>query len=99
MPETPFKDNGPARRKNARREFLYSAILVGADNKQWPASIVDISNAGAQLNVQNASDMPETFSLLIGGKSAVKRDCVVIWRSEARIGVKFNHQSGQPKPS
>jgi hypothetical protein len=95
MSEVPFKDTGPARRKRARREFDYSAMLVASDGRQWPASIVDISEAGAQLAVRDASDLAEAFSLLIGGKNAVRRECTIVWRSGARVGVAFNRR---PEP-
>ncbi|MBX9775347.1 MAG: PilZ domain-containing protein [Xanthobacteraceae bacterium] len=89
MPEQPFKDTGRARRKSGRRDFHYSAILVGPDNLQWSASIIDISEAGAQLQLQHTQSVPDEILLMIGGKSEVRRECHIRWRSETRIGVQF----------
>lgn len=89
MPEQPFKDTGRARRKSGRRDFHYSAILVGPDNRQWSASIIDISETGAQLQLQDTQSVPDEFLLMIGGKSDVRRECHIRWRSETRIGVQF----------
>lgn len=94
MSDGPFKDLGRGRRKNMRRDFHYSAKLVGPDTK-WNAFIIDISDSGAQLEVLNPQEIPDQFSLLIGGQSAVNRVCHVVWRSDTRVGVKFVRQSEQ----
>ena len=90
----PFRDLGRGRRKKMRRDFHYSATLVGPNTK-WNAFIIDISDSGAQLEVLNPQEIPDQFSLLIGGQSAVNRVCHVVWRSDTRVGVKFVRQSEQ----
>lgn len=88
MSDAPYRDLGRGRRKTFRREFHYAAKLVGPDT-ECNAFIIDISNSGAQLEVLNPQELPDEFSLLIGGQSAVQRLCRVVWRSNARLGVTF----------
>ena len=54
--------------------------------------IVDISESGAQLEFFDTRDIPDEFSLLIGGQRAVRRFCHVVWRSNDRLGVTFVRQ-------
>ena len=92
MVEAPFKDLGPGRRKTPRRNFHYSVKVIGPDATHWDGFIVDISESGAQLEFFDTRDMPDAFSLLIGGQKAVKRVCRVVWRSGDRLGVTFERQ-------
>jgi len=72
------------------------AKLVGPDT-EYNAFIIDISDSGAQLEVLNPQALPEEFSLLIGGQSAVRRICRVVWRSSDRLGVTFvRERAGVP---
>jgi hypothetical protein len=92
MAEERFRDLGRGRRKSARRTFHYSAKVIGPHAIQWDGFIVDISESGAQLEFFDTRDIPDEFSLLIGGQGAVKRGCHVVWRSRDRLGVKFVRQ-------
>jgi hypothetical protein len=94
----PITDYGRNRRKSLRRTFGYPArILLGRETPPISCVIIDISETGAQLEVPAAAaDVPETFALLIGGRSDVQRRCRVVWRSLNKIGVQFN---GKPQPS
>jgi PilZ domain len=89
MSQERFRDLGKGRRKSARRTFHYSAKVLGPDAIQWDGFIVDISESGAQLEFIDTRDIPDRFSLLIGGHRQVKRACEVVWRSPDRLGVRF----------
>ena len=89
MAEERFRDLGQGRRKSPRRNFHCSAKVIGPDAIHWDGFIVDISGSGARLEFFDTRDIPDEFSLLIGGQSSVKRLCHVIWRSHDRLGVKF----------
>ena len=89
MSEGPFHDAGRGRRKSLRRNFSYPAKVLGPGAVQWDGFIIDISDSGAQLEFFDTQDIPDKFSLLIGGKASVTRTCQVIWRSGDRLGVKF----------
>jgi hypothetical protein len=73
-----------------RRNFSFPAKVIGAGAVQWDGFIIDISDSGAQLEFFDTRDIPDQFSLLIGGHAAVTRACHVVWRSGDRLGVKFN---------
>jgi hypothetical protein len=92
MSEQPFRDLGRGRRKSLRREFEYVVKLVAPNQTHWNGFIIDISDSGAQLEVLNPQDVPDEFSMLIGGQSTVQRICRVVWRSDARLGVRFVRQ-------
>jgi hypothetical protein len=89
MPDAPYQDYGRSRRKNARRTFHYSAKVLGPTGIQWDGFVIDISESGAQLEFFATQDIPDKFSLSIGGHRGVKRQCDVVWRSNDRLGVKF----------
>jgi hypothetical protein len=90
MSERPFQDLGHSRRrKNRRQNFSYPAKVLGPRAVQWDGVIVDISDSGAQLEFFDTRDIPDEFSLLVGGNASVKRACQVVWRSGDRLGVKF----------
>src|SRR5262245_33018294 len=89
MSDQPFKDLGRGRRKNLRREFEYSVKLIAPDQTRWNGFIIDISDSGAQLEVLNPQEIPDEFSMLIGGQSAVQGICRGVLRSYARLGVRF----------
>lgn len=86
----PVQDYSRGRRNSARRTFGYPARLQFAGDAQPIACvIVDISEAGAQLQLLEAVDIPNEFVLLIGGHADVQRRCRLIWRSRNKIGVRF----------
>ena len=92
MVGTSFQDYvGRGRRKSARRVFTYPAQLeFGRGVPPAPCSIVDISELGAQVEVPPGTEIPDEFSLLIGGHASVRRQCHIVWRSTCRIGVRFH---------
>lgn len=89
MSEEQYRDLGKGRRKNPRRNFHYTAKVLGPGGIQWDGFIVDISDSGAQLEFVDTRDIPDEFCMLIGGQGAVKRACKVVWRSDDRLGVRF----------
>jgi hypothetical protein len=49
--------------------------------------VVNLSSAGACLEVQNQEDIPNAFALVIGAGNPIA--CKVAWRQATRIGVRF----------
>ena len=74
------------RRRAARMRTLKGAQIV------WPRSVPvscivrNLSTWGACLEVQSL--VPNGFELIFDGDES-RRSCCVVWRSEYRIGVKF----------
>jgi hypothetical protein len=90
MDEELYRSLGWGRRKSLRRHFGYPGQMHFEEGVPPRAcTIIDMSESGAQLGVPGDADVPDEFSLLIGGNSHVRRQCRVVWRSGNRMGVNF----------
>jgi hypothetical protein len=95
----------PARpdfRKTSRHFVRQGARLVLPDGSDVVTClIIDISAAGARLQVKNPDALPDSFTLLLSHGGQLRRHCSIIWRSESAIGVEFipeNPLTVSPKP-
>lgn len=75
---------GEPRRKVART----ATILEQAAPTPVPCVVLDISANGARLDVEASATVPPHFKLLID-VDASERQCVVVWRKENSVGVRF----------
>ena len=50
--------------------------------------VVDLSTAGARLEVTDQAGIPDRFDLFIGADRPMT-SCVVVWRRDLQIGVRF----------
>lgn len=82
--------NRAEQRKKPRREFHYNARIV-ADKDAPPIAcmISDISEGGARIALAREVELPDMLVLLLTESGAARRQCRVIWRDGATIGVKF----------
>jgi len=77
-------------RKNARRHFNYTAlILVDKKGSRRSCQISDISESGARLILDDDGDLPDRFVLLLTANGDARRRCRVVWRRELDVGVAF----------
>jgi hypothetical protein len=77
-------------RKKPRRQFHYTArILTDDESPPIACSIADISETGARLMLEHDQELPENFLLLLTANGGARRNCRVVWRTEAVIGVEF----------
>jgi hypothetical protein len=67
---------------------IFGKIFI-ADAFIRSCTLVDISEGGACLRVDHASDLPEVFHLVLDGL-ARRKNCRVVWRKLDNIGVTFN---------
>lgn len=82
--------NGPELRRKPRRQFHYDArILKDRDTPLVSCLISDISDSGARLNLETATELPDTFVLLLTPNGGARRNCRVVWRNGTSVGVKF----------
>jgi len=51
--------------------------------------VVDISQSGAQIRVDNPSAVPTFFTLSFDQKDRLGQHCKVVWRSMSTLGVQF----------
>lgn len=76
-------------RKERRRPVRYTAWLALAPDQLHGCVISDISEAGARIELEDSSDIPNCFFLFLSNNGSARRVCRVVWRKPAQIGVKF----------
>jgi PilZ domain len=81
---------GAVPRKHARKIFGATAALnLGVGTDPHPCWILDISDAGARLNIGAQGDLPEFFMLRVTNTGTVSRFCKLAWHRGNEIGVRF----------
>lgn len=85
------------RRKSARRAIGYSAKIIAIDGS-WAhdCRVVDVSDSGAKLTIQEQSDLPKDFILALSMDGKATRQCHVMWVKDSEIGVVFERRA-QPR--
>ena len=74
------------RRKTMRRKVLDNALIrFGHDSAT--CAILDLSEAGAALDIGAQTSIPDQFTLVVPRTKTYA--CNVIWRKPGRIGVSF----------
>ena len=80
------------KRKARRRPIRYTAwLVVGADQMQTCA-LSDISDTGARIDVEKATDLPDRFLFWLAANGSARRTCSVVWRKPTQIGVRFEQR-------
>jgi PilZ domain len=73
----------PDHRKTNRRYVRNGARMIRADGSALGACImINISAAGACLQVETPDALPDEFILLLSHDGQLRRPCSVKWRSE-----------------
>ena len=76
-------------RKKTRKPLRHSAWLRFETGKSATATISDVSDTGARLDVQEPDSIPDRFVLLLSKNGQARRLCRVVWRNEHQLGVQF----------
>ncbi len=74
-------------RTDARHKVLKAGTIL-FEGRKIDCAVHDLSLAGANLEVDSLTGIPDSFDLLTA--DAGKQRCHVIWRKESRIGVAFS---------
>jgi hypothetical protein len=74
-------------RSNERHQVLKTGT-ISFENSKIDCAVHDLSQGGANLEVDSQVGIPDAFDLLIADTG--KQRCHVVWRKEARIGVAFS---------
>ena len=74
-------------RRAARRNVLRAA-RISFGKKRLTCTVRNLSAAGASIEGANLIEVPDIFTLVLEMESA-ERACRVVWRKNARIGVRF----------
>jgi hypothetical protein len=83
----PEKPERPDQRKAARRTVLKTGrIRFGRTSEV--CTVRDMSATGASIELADAMNVPDRFSLTLEMESAARK-CAVVWRRERQLGVKF----------
>jgi hypothetical protein len=76
----------PDRRDSSRKKILKSGRTFWSNGDSSECIVYNLSDTGTRLDAR--SPVPNVFDLVVDGEPW-RRSCVVIWRKENRIGVKF----------
>lgn len=79
------------RRKSARRQINIAAAILSESGGPviCQCTMIDISQGGAKLMLEDATPVPDTFLLVLSRGARTQRTCTVRWRGPGAIGVEF----------
>jgi len=78
------------KRRSKRHHVYHGARLIQSDGTALgPCRMIDISRTGARLESAKAQTLPDDFILLLSHDGRLRRQCLVVWRSETAVGVEF----------
>ena len=82
---------GAEHRKSTRRRVEQSVLIRSVEGAIiGQCTMLDVSAGGARLKLSGETSAPELFTLLFSKlDSALKRHCVVAWRKDRQLGVRF----------
>jgi hypothetical protein len=72
----------------APRVRVMKAAKMDYGGDKYPCVVRDISSTGAALDFSDLIRIPDEFTLIIPA-DRLKLSCRVVWRSEYRVGVRF----------
>ena len=65
-------------------------ISVGDGRPLRNCTLIDISDSGAKVELEDADDIPGIFSLWLSRHGHPRYSCRVIWNQKNKIGVQFS---------
>jgi hypothetical protein len=82
---------GGKHRRFTRRKVEQSVLIRSAEGAiVGQCTMLDISSGGARLRFDAAGEVPDLFTLLLSKlDGGLKRHCVVAWRKDRQVGVRF----------
>ena len=85
------------KRKTRRRPLRRSAWVALGPNDLHGCKLSDVSEAGARIEVQDTTPIPNRFMLFLSKNGAARRACQVVWRNSDQLGVKFETRRAAAK--
>ena len=77
-------------RKSRRQSLHYPAwIFLGPEQPPHKCMLSDVSNSGAKMIIQGDLEPPPEFILFLSADGKTRRNCRVVWRNGASLGVEF----------
>jgi methyl-accepting chemotaxis protein len=84
------------KRKSVRRRLLIGAQMdLGRSLPALACTVVDISDTGARLALNDNENVPGNFSIALSPRGVPSRNCKVIWRTVDHVGVEFDADGPQ----
>jgi hypothetical protein len=84
-------------RREPRQNVDRPAWISTGDNLPLRACrLVDISQSGAKLRLEDVDDMPDTFSLWLTRRGQPRYWCRIVWSSDKSVGVQFETPPASP---
>jgi hypothetical protein len=78
------------RRKSERKCWDVPATIRTEDaTVEWACLIVNFSDGGAKLVVEECSALPSEFILFLKSSSPIGRRCQIVWQNNSEVGVRF----------
>jgi hypothetical protein len=78
------------KRRTSRRTVNAPAWMeIGSDARLRRCRLVDISENGARLIVENIENTPDSFNLLLSRFGRPNYHCSVVWKRDNEVGVEF----------
>ena len=73
------------------RRNVHTAAWIGFDGETrlQRCTLVDISEDGARLAIEEAEDLPDQFNLVLSRFGRPSHQCSVVWKVTDQVGVKF----------
>lgn len=82
-------------RRHPRKALAYDAMLFSADGTRvGPCRVIDISQRGARIAIDPATELPDWLLLAFTRRGSVKRRCVQTWRRDWNVGLRFETEDG-----
>lgn len=77
-------------RRAKRYNVFHGARIAQADGSFLGiCRMIDLSRTGARLEMKMAGKLPDHFILVLSHDGRLRRQCLVVWRSETAVGVEF----------
>jgi hypothetical protein len=67
------------------------AKLLAPDLPLRDCRLLDITEQGARIEIENTDQVPDEFTLLLTPSGVPRRHCRLIWRTSTHIGVEFEN--------
>jgi hypothetical protein len=78
------------KRRTSRQKVNAAAWMeIGRDARLHRCRVVDISENGARLIVDNIENTPDRFNLLLSRFGSPNYRCSVVWKRDNEVGVEF----------
>ena len=78
-------------RRSVGRTRLSKNVKILASRTTISCTIVDLTNGGACIRIEDSRDVPDRFELSFGNRHA-RRACRVTWRTNNHLGVAFERE-------